>query len=104
MWHTSAYFFQKSDFLWSDALFDIWKNQYLFSLVTCDYQNECFIVLLFMPLLFHFTIKVLKGVIKNVVWSKNCDTSGVIVMMYSSTAVGGELQNADSSFSLRLMG
>lgn len=57
-----------------------------------------------MPLLSNFITKLLTGVIKNVMWSKNCDTSGVIVMMYSSTAVGAKLQNADSSFSLRLMG
>lgn len=57
-----------------------------------------------MLLLFNFLTKILTGVIKNVMWSKNCDTSGVIATMYSSTAVVGELQNDDSSFSLRLMG
>lgn len=35
-------------------------------------------------------IKILTGVIKKVVWSKNCAASGVIVMMCWSTAVGGE--------------
>lgn len=57
-----------------------------------------------MLLLFNFLTKILTGAIKNVVWSKNCDTSGVIATMYSSTAVVGELQNDDSSFSLRVMG
>lgn len=57
-----------------------------------------------MLLLFNFVIKILTGVIKNVVWSKSCATSGVIATMSSSTAVVGELQNAGSSFSLRLMG
>lgn len=38
-----------------------------------------------MLLLFNFIIKILTGIIKNVVWSRNCDTAGVIVMMYSST-------------------
>lgn len=38
-----------------------------------------------MLLLFDFFIKILTGIIKNVVWSKNCDAAGVIVTMYSST-------------------
>lgn len=57
-----------------------------------------------MLLISNFIIKILPGVIQNVVWPKNCDTSGVIVTLYSSAAVGAEVQNADSSFSLRLMG
>lgn len=38
-----------------------------------------------MLLFFNSIIKILTGIIKNVVWSKNCDTAGVIVMMYSSS-------------------
>lgn len=55
-------------------------------------------------LLFNFIIKILTGVVENVVWPKNCGTFGVFAMTYWSTAVLGELQNVFSTLSLRLMG
>lgn len=65
--------------------FPLWLSLvYQYIIFPCDlwlWQNECLIVLLFMLLLFNFIIRILTGVIKKVVWSKNCAASVVTAMM-----------------------
>lgn len=55
------------------VLLGIWGNQSAFSLSISDDDNKCFIVLLLMLVLLNFSVKILTGIIKNVIWSENCN-------------------------------